>query len=567
MGRRFSIKAVIEGVDRMSGPMRRMSRKVGRSVKRLRKGFRGLASGLGGLTRGLSLIGGAGVVGGIYGAARATLSLEDALAKVSSLPGVTQAQVEKFHKAGIKWSEAHGTSVEEYLGAAYEAMSAGISDTDKAIQAVEVSQKVAKATFVDSDLAMRSVAKLYNNVGDKAADATTEFARMGDILTATQQTFQLKDLEQLADGMKLAIPFAKSFGISIEQTAAAIGQLNTRGLDGTTAGTAFRAALIKMTDASQKLGFDIVRTADNGIDLNATLFNLDEALQSVDPEKVGDKLTDAFGSRGMAVAALLRKDTVALAKFSGQLMNTAGWTDRAFKKIDGTTGTKLRILQERLRRVGADLGAKLVPKFEKAIPRITELIEKLPAAFEWIGETGSQVFGFIEALGGMKTILLAITGIKIAQFAAAMTATATQAGLLTVAIVGFATALYNLYRISGLLKDIDATEEASGNIVRASATRAEKIGREAGETSTVGATAAGVFHAYQSRIRRRNLRREGIDPHSSSEQRSTAVALEVLVRDDRVSVLPVNVKGRDVSVVTDTARAGTGTRAPTMRSR
>lgn len=418
--KRFRLKALIEGVDKLSGPVRRMSRNVRGSVGRMRKAFGGLTAGLGGLTRGLSLVGGAGIIGGIYGAARATLSLEDAMNKVRSLPSVTEQQMTAFHKSAIAWSQKHGTSVEDYLGATYDAISAGITDTEGAIAATEVAVKVATATFTDHRTAMQSVAKLYNTMGDKSKDVNDEMARMGGILTRTQQTFQLADLNQLTDGLKYAVPWAKTFKVSVEQMTTAVGALNSAGLDGSSAGTAFRAFMTKLSEASKKLHFQIVRTKDGNIDLNATLWNLKKATEGIDPAKLGDKLADAFQIRGVPLAALLAKDAGELEKFSRGFGEAARDMDEAFRKIDESTGTKLRVLRERLRRVGADLGNRLVPIFERNMPKIERLIEKIPAAFDWVARTVSDIWSFVDALGGVKTIVAAIATIKIAAFAKAL---------------------------------------------------------------------------------------------------------------------------------------------------
>ena len=98
--------------------------------------------------------------------------------------------------------------------------------------------------------------------------------RLGDAVAITMQLNQIKDLAQLGEGMKYATSAALLYQDSLESALVAVGALNTAGLAGGQAGTAYAAALRTMTRASRMLGFEIARSADGGLDLVGTLQNI-----------------------------------------------------------------------------------------------------------------------------------------------------------------------------------------------------------------------------------------------------------------------------------------------------
>ena len=62
-------------------------------------------------------------------------------------------------------------------------------------------------------------------------------------------------------------PVASGFGISIEETTAAIGLLSNAGIQGGRAGTTLKNILVKLDEESTKLGLSVYDAAGNMIPL------------------------------------------------------------------------------------------------------------------------------------------------------------------------------------------------------------------------------------------------------------------------------------------------------------
>lgn len=547
-GTTYNIQAVIKAVDRFTGPLRTMGRRASRVASAVKRSF-------GGIGRIAGLLGGVGVVGGLYKAVEATMDLEDALALLRSMPGMTEEALTRMHKSGIAWSEKHGNSVEQYLGAAYETWSAGITDAGKAIAATEEGIKSGKIARGDAIEATKALGTLYNTAGNQAADATEEFRKMGIVLASTQQTFQISNLQQFTDGLSYAIRPGLDYGVSLNEIASAMGVLNTSSIAGASAGTGFRMTLAKLTTASKDLGFEIVRTAEGGINLGATMWNLKGALGQLKPETVGDRMQRAFGSRAAASAGALARMSGEIGRFAETIDNYGAQYDKSFSDLDATTRSKLAIVTQRLRRAGAAIGGRLVEMIEPYIPKIEALIERIPAAFEWIAGVVSDIKGFVDALGGVKTIIAGIAVLKLVPVIAAL---GTAGGM----IAGIALAIGSVVWAIDQLKDreeedrrrrhglgVDLTRQGArernvGQILTGARLRRgafrESLTAEAGAAKMLGYSRPDEMHlAIQAAEMAARATRQDI---------KAGIQLDVTVHDDRITVQTGGVTGTPVGL-------------------
>jgi len=99
--------------------------------------------------------------------------------------------------------------------------------------------------------------------------------------------------------LKESLSGAVANHISLEQTAALIGQINNGMLKGSQAGTGLNALLRQLPRASEDIGFDIVRDHNGALDMIATLENLKEATAFMtDPDEKALLFQKGFGDEG-----------------------------------------------------------------------------------------------------------------------------------------------------------------------------------------------------------------------------------------------------------------------------
>ena len=123
------------------------------------------------------------------------MEVEESLLALSTVTTTTMGGMDKSmemtKQKAIAWSKAHRESANQYIQTAYQMASAGLNDV-QAIAATETAMRTARATMGDSADAAALIAVAYNNMGDKTKDAASEIGKFGDVISKTQQLFQIK---------------------------------------------------------------------------------------------------------------------------------------------------------------------------------------------------------------------------------------------------------------------------------------------------------------------------------------------------------------------------------------
>lgn len=334
------------------------------------------------------------------------MEVEDALLALQTVTtssyGDMQKSMQMTQKSAIEWSKKHRDSAAQYIQTTYQMASAGLNDV-QAIAATETAMRTARATMGDSAEAAGLIAVAYNNMGDKSKDAQKEIGKLGDIITKTQQAFQIKNLNQLSEGLKYAIPTALQFGQSFEEINVAVGALNNAGLTGGQAGTAYAAAMRQMNKASSELGFEIARSASGGIDFIATLENINNtygSFKDMAPE-VQEAFKAAFGDEGLRTISLLAGKTADMRKQMDAVHGSLGAAAEAQGIMEGSQSSKMQIAANKLDAVKINFAEKLVESGTVAntiIPKFADLVA-------WVGDLA---ISFAEANPNLTAMIMFI---------------------------------------------------------------------------------------------------------------------------------------------------------------
>lgn len=304
--------------------------------------------------------------------ADAASGVQSALARLSTLPGVTEEALTDVRAAaeqtagGLSDAGKHvAIGVDEFVDAAYTAWSSGLSDWESATAAVDVAALLALPTGSSAGDAQALLTQLYNTMGDQTADARTELTRLADVMVSTQQFFAFENLGQLGEGFKNVAGSAASFEVPLGQVSAALGVLNTMGIQGAEAGTALKSVLAQLAPAAEKLGFSIAATESGGVDLVGTLRNI--AALDASPFKLGAALgTEA----GPAVAlmlermGMLRDGLHSISESNNVTAESAAKMGRTFEQSQARLSKAMSVWQSRVgegnvavRQFGTELAA------------------------------------------------------------------------------------------------------------------------------------------------------------------------------------------------------------------
>lgn len=406
----MKLSMVVELVDRLTGPVQRMTRSF-QGLERLAERGRGMVE----AGQRLAITGAfaqeaAGRIRGALGSMLApVVALQDAMAPLATVTtstlGSVQASMAATLQAARSWAKEHTQAADEFIRTAYAMASAGLTDV-QAIEGTRVALQVATATMGESAEAAELIATLYNNMGDKSRDLAEEMGRLGDVVTRTQQMFQLRNLGQLSEGLKYAIPSAIQFGDSLESVATVIGALNSAGLQGSQAGTAYAASLRQMLRASRLLGFEIARTESGGVDFIETLVRIRERFGDTTQwsDEVAMAFQQAFGDEGMRAVSLLIGNLDQLRAQLGQVRSSTGAAAAAQAEMEATLSAQWRIAQNQFNDLKMTVAGALVPAIQRAIPVVRGAV----AAFQRFAEAHPNLMRTAVLVAGLGAVALSV---------------------------------------------------------------------------------------------------------------------------------------------------------------
>lgn len=254
---------------------------------------------------------------------------EDQMAKVKAVTNATTTQLKMMEQ---------------------EAARLGATTAYTASQAAKALENLTR-----NGLSARKATKSLSSVLELAGANAIELAEAADIVTNTMNMFQLQvedlnkvndvlsatcansatNITDLYEAMKYAGSTANLFGISLEETSAALGVLANMGIKGSDAGTALRSMLLRLASPTAKAA-EVLK--EYGLEIDETTIKMDGL------EKTIKKLYDSgIGNDVAALQVLFGK------QFGGTnaaLINSYGSLVNMNQVTAGSEGTAARMFKQ-----------------------------------------------------------------------------------------------------------------------------------------------------------------------------------------------------------------------------
>ena len=288
------------------------------------------------------------------GAVMAAANFEKSMNKVKA---VTKGTTADF-KAMDTQAKELGRTTQFSASQAADAMSflgmAGL-DAKEIMAAMPATLNLAAA----GNLELATAADIASNVMSGFGAEAKDLGQFIDVLAAGF-TNSNTDLNQLGEAMANAAPVASGFGVSIEETTAAIGLLSNAGIQGGQAGTSLKNILVQLDEQSESLGLSIFDAAGNMIPLSDQLAQL---------ESKGLSTSDIMGKfgkiAGPGLLALMKEGSSGLSDLTGTLENSGGTAKKvADQQMKGLAGTMTR-LKSATEGLAISFGELILPVIEK----------------------------------------------------------------------------------------------------------------------------------------------------------------------------------------------------------
>lgn len=337
-------------------------------------------------------IGTAAVTGGTLLAKMAS-NFEDSMAKVSTIADDSEVSMDAMQKSIIELSDQTGISSSEIAENVYNAISAG-QKTGDAVNFVSKATQLAKAGFAESGAALDILTTIMNAYGMEASAVDDVSNKL--IMT---QNLGKTTVGELSSAMGKVIPTANALGVDMDELCASYAVLTSNGI-ATAESTTYMNSMLnelgkggtKANDALAEYTKSTFGASKSVEDLMKEGYKLNDIVGMVSnhAKKSGKSIADMFGSaEGAKAAQVILTNSEKFDEVIGQMGDSAGATETAYKKMDSTVSSKVDKLKIKLSNMGITLGKKLLPVVDKVLDLITKnmpviqgMIDKLAPALE-----------------------------------------------------------------------------------------------------------------------------------------------------------------------------------------
>lgn len=362
-------------------------------------------------TKGLAAAGTALV--GVSGyALKVGSDFEAAMSRVAGISGATGKDLERLEETAKELGSTTKFSATEAAEAMENLASAGFT-TNEIIDAAPGLMDLAAAAGEDLASSADIAASTLRGFGLEAAEA----GHVADVLAENANRTNAA-VADTGEAMKYVAPVAKAMGISMEETAAAIGLLSNAGIKGSQAGTTLRGALTRlvkptedMEGVMEELGITFFDNEGKMKSLTDIIAILQDSTKDLTDEQKNNALATLFGQEALSgMLALINEGPDALDELTTAYENCDGAASETAKTMNDNLKGSLDELESAMEGAGITAYKKFEKPIRKAVQGATEEISDLDKAMS-SGKLSDSMDTVAEGLGAVaETALDLATG-------------------------------------------------------------------------------------------------------------------------------------------------------------
>lgn len=320
-------KVVIETDLDSSGIEKGLSKIGGLAVK-------GLSVATGAITGTATALGGVSIA-----AIKAGSDFESQMSRVQAISGATGSEFDKLKDQAIQLGADTAFSSSQAAEGMENLAAAGFT-TSEIMDAMPGLLDLAAASGEDLATSSDIAASTLRGFGLEAADA----AHVADVLAANANKTN-SSVVDTGEAMKYVAPLARAAGLSLEETAAAIGIMANAGIQGSQAGTTLRGAISRlskptkqMSECMADLGISFYDSEGNMKSLAEQTRMMEEATAGMTDEQRNNVLVTLYGQEALSgMLALMNEGDGALLELT-----------HAYETCDGSAKAAAETMQDNL---------------------------------------------------------------------------------------------------------------------------------------------------------------------------------------------------------------------------
>ncbi len=361
-----------KGLERSEKNVRRSTGRMGKAVKVVGFAFAG-----------------AGVAAAGVGVAALKLAadFDKAFSEVRTLlPNVSDEAFGALQKDLRDFSNETGTVTTEAIPALYQAISAGVP-RENVMDFLRVANKAAVGGVTDLETAVDAITSSVNSYGPEVLSATEASDLMFTAVRLGKTTF-----DELGAALFNVVPTAASFGVGLDQVAAALAVTTAQGVPTKIATTQLRQAFVEAGKESSILAKTIKeRTGKSFSQLIKEGKPVHRIFQDLREDMPEDDFRNLFSSVEAANAALLITGDAAerVDDALAEMSTSAGATDKAFATVADTATFRMQKAMNLMRNVLLEIGIALLPALVEVLDRA--VLPALTAFAGWMSDHSDEM--------------------------------------------------------------------------------------------------------------------------------------------------------------------------------
>lgn len=354
-----------------------------------------------------------GFTGAIQSAYHYAQSLNTSLTDIRIVTGYNTDQMAKFAEQANKAAKALSTTTTDYTKGSLIYFQQGLSN-DEVRERTETTIKMANATGESTSKIADQMTAVWNNF----ADGSRELSYYADVMTALGAA-TASSTDEISEGINKFAATAKTVGLSYEYATAALATVTARTRESAdVVGNAYRTLFARIQGLNQG------ETLDDGTTLNKYSTALDKVgvnIKTTSGELKGmDQILDELGPKWQSLAndqKMALAQTVAGVRQYGQfmaLMNNYDYFKENVQVARDSTGTLEK--QAEIYAESWEAAQKRVRAAAEGVYQ--DLIDDkfFISLNNGLADVISGLDNFIDKAGGLKTIIMALSGVILANF-------------------------------------------------------------------------------------------------------------------------------------------------------
>lgn len=317
-------------------------------------------------------------------AAKVGGDFEAQMSRVKAISGATGDTFEQMKQQAIDLGAKTAFSAKESAAGMENLASAGFS-AQEIMKAMPGLLDLAAVSGGDVALASENTATALRGFGLEASQA----GHVADVFARAAADTNA-EVGDMGEALKYVAPVANSMGISLEETAAAIGIMSDAGIKGSQAGTTLRGALSRlarptkaMQDTMDNLGVSFYDADGKIKPLKTQVELLKKAFEGLTPEQQQNALVTLYGQESLSgMMALIDKGPDSLGKLTKSLKDSDGAADNMARTMQDNMNSSIEQMFGAFESAAIVIQKILAPTIKKVADAISGLVEKFVSAPE-----------------------------------------------------------------------------------------------------------------------------------------------------------------------------------------